>query len=59
MKIGTLCEVIAIASHFPSQCGDLIVVTRGMRNDRVVTGINLKTGKTHHYFPKELKEVKQ
>ena len=59
MKTGTLCEVIAIASHFPSQCGDLIVVTRGMRNDRVVTGINLKTGNDHHYNPRELKEVKQ
>ena len=62
MKIGTLCEVIAIASHFPSQCGDLIVVC-DLRKTRtgghVVTGTNLKTGKTHHYFPKELKEVKQ
>jgi len=34
-------------------------VTRGMKNDRLVTGTNLKTGKTHHYFTKELKEVKQ
>ena len=59
MKIGTLCEVIAIRSHFPSQCGDLIVVTKEMKNDRVVTGVNLKTGKEHHYFTRELKEVKQ
>jgi len=59
MKIGTLCKVIAKHSHNPSQLGNLIVVTRGMKNDRLVTGTNLKTGKTHHYFPKELKEVKQ
>tara|TARA_B100002019_G_scaffold130772_1_gene112346 strand:+ start:4358 stop:4546 length:189 start_codon:yes stop_codon:yes gene_type:complete len=62
MKIGALCEVIAIASHFPSQFGDLIVVC-DIRNTRtggrVVTGINLKTGKQHHYFTKEIEEVKQ
>ena len=62
MKTGTLCEVISIASHFPSQFGDLIVVC-DMRNTRtgglVVTGMNLKTGRKHHYFSNEIKEVKQ
>lgn len=59
MKIGALCKVTAKHSHNPSQLGDLIVVTRAMKNDRVVTGTNLKTGKEHHYFTSEIKEVKQ
>lgn len=62
MKIGTLCEVTAENSHSPSQFGNLIVVCEERKTrtgGHVVTGINLKTGKTHHYFPKELKEVKQ
>ena len=59
MKIGTLCKVTSKVSHYPSQYGHLIVVTKGMKNDRVVTGINLNTGKEHHYFTKEIKEVKQ
>ena len=58
MKIGTLCEVVAIASHFPSQFGDLVVIT-GYTHGVYITGTNLKTGKTHHYNPTELKEVKQ
>ena len=59
MKIGTLCKVTSRTSHYPSQFGHLIVVTRGMKNDRVVTGTNLTTGKEHHYFTTEIKEVKQ
>tara|TARA_A100001201_G_C4014221_1_gene178565 strand:- start:26 stop:214 length:189 start_codon:yes stop_codon:yes gene_type:complete len=62
MKIGTLCKVTAENSHNPSQFGNLIVVC-DLRKTRtgghVVTGTNLKTGKQHHYFTKELKEVKQ
>ena len=57
MKIGALCEVIAIASHTPSQCGDLIVVIGVM--GKLCVGQNLKTGKQHHYFTHEIKEVKQ
>ena len=59
MKIGTLCKVTAENSHHPSQFGHLIVVTKGMKNDRVVTGTNLSTGREHHYFTSEIKEVKQ
>ena len=59
MKIGTLCKVTSKVSHNPPQFGHLIVVTKGMKNDRVVTGINLNTGREHHYFTKEIKEVKQ
>ena len=59
MKIGTLCKVTAKNSHNPSQFGHLIVVTKGMKNDMVVTGTNLNTGRVHHYFTSEIKEVKQ
>jgi len=59
MKIGTLCKVIAKRSHNPSQYGHLVVVTKGMRIDRVVTGRNLNTGREHHYFTTEIEEVKQ
>ena len=31
MKIGTLCKVTSRTSHYPSQFGHLIVVTRGMK----------------------------
>ena len=62
MKIGTLCKVTAENSHSPSQFGNLIVVC-DMRNTRtgghVVTGINLKTGKQHHYFANEIEKVEQ
>ena len=60
MKIGTLCKVTAKNSHHPSQFGDLIVVTRGAtKKYSVVTGTNLNTGREHHYFTSEIKEVKQ
>ena len=59
MKKGTLCKVTSKTSHYPSQFGQLIVVTKGMKNDRVVTGTNLYTGREHHYFTSEIKEVKQ
>ncbi len=57
MKIGTLCKVTAENSHTPSQFENLIVVigNRGL----IVVGQNLKTGKQHHYFANEIKEVKQ
>lgn len=58
MKIGTLCKVIAKHSHNPTQYGDLVVIikkTYGL----VLCGTNLKTGKEHHYMPKELEEVKK
>ena len=58
MKIGTLCKVVAKHSHSPSQFGDLVVIT-AKSHGIVVFGSNLKTGKQHHYYPKELKEVKQ
>lgn len=62
MKIGTLCKVTAENSHTPSQFGNLIVVCDMRKNGtggHVVTGMNLKTGKQHHYFANEIKEVKQ
>ena len=65
MKIGTLCKVTAKTSHHPSQFGHLIVVT-GKLNKTTHTGVatfvvgrNLNTGRVHHYFTKEIKEVKQ
>ena len=59
MKTGTLCKVTSRTSHYPSQFEHLIVVTKGMINDRVVAGRNLNTGREHHYFTSEIKEVKQ
>lgn len=58
MKIGTLCKVITKHSHSPSQFGDLIVIT-ARSHGIVVCGTNLKTGNKHHYYPKELEEVKK
>jgi|TARA_R110000787_G_scaffold220349_1_gene329116 hypothetical protein len=65
MKIGTLCKVTSKESHYPSQHGDLIVVTGKLNKTtntgghKVLSGRNLKTGKEHHYFAKEIKEVKK
>ena len=68
MKIGTLCKVTSRTSHYPSQFGHLIVIVGGANNidplggigdNKVVTGRNLNTGKEHHYFTSEIKEVKQ
>ena len=59
MKIGTLCKVTSKTSHYPSQYGHLIVVTKEMKNVRGVTGRNLNTGREHHYFTTEIEEVKQ
>ena len=65
MKIGTLCKVTAENSHSPPQFGNLIVVTGKVNRTTntgvsiVVVGQNLKTGRKHHYFKNEIKEVKQ
>ena len=73
MKIGTLCKVTVQHSHKPSQYGDFIVVLRPLNGTlqrknknghitdvgTVVVGRNLNTGKLHHYFTHEIKEVKQ
>ena len=65
MKIGTLCKVTSRTSHYPSQYGHLIVVTvntnrtTNVGGSIVVTGRNLNTGREHHYFTTEIKEVKQ
>jgi hypothetical protein len=62
MKTGTLCKVTAENSHSPSQFGNLIVVCEQRKTrtgGHVVTGINLNTGRKHHYFSNEIKEVKQ
>lgn len=65
MKIGTLCKVISRTSHYPSQFGNLIVIvgrtnrTTNTGDTKVVTGRNLNTGREHHYFTSEIKEVKQ
>jgi hypothetical protein len=58
MKIGTLCKVISKVSHLPTQYGDLVVIT-GYTHGVFICGTNLKTGQSHHYNPRELKEVKQ
>ena len=65
MKIGTLCKVIAHDSHYPSQYGQLIVVTgkagratnAGICLSGAIVGRNLNTGRQHHYFKNEIKEV--
>ena len=59
MKIGTLCKVVAKHSHSPSQFGDLVVISARLGCGLVICGTNLKTGKKHHYAPKELEEVKK
>ena len=62
MKTGTLCKVTSRTSHYPSQFGNLIVVCDFQKirtGGHVVTGTNLHTGKKHHYFTTEIKEVKQ
>lgn len=65
MKVGTLCKVTAENSHHPSQFGHLIVVTGKLNRttntgaSTFVVGRNLNTGTEHHYFTKEIKEVKQ
>jgi len=66
MKIGTLCKVTSRTSHYPSQFGNLIVILGGTNRTtntsfetNVVTGRNLNTGREHHYFKNEIKEVKQ
>tara|TARA_B100000287_G_scaffold424853_1_gene470216 strand:- start:2135 stop:2332 length:198 start_codon:yes stop_codon:yes gene_type:complete len=65
MKIGTLCKVTSRTSHYPSQFGNLIVIVGGTNrttntgDTKVVTGRNLNTGREHHYFTSEIKEVKQ
>ena len=65
MKIGTLCKVTAKNSHNPPQFGNLIVVTGKLNRttntgvSTVVVGRNLNTGREHHYFTNEIKEIKQ
>lgn len=61
MKTGTLCKVTSKVSHYPPQYGHLIVIVGGTNtgDNRVVTGRNLNTGREHHYFISEIKEVKQ
>ena len=60
MKTGTLCKVITGLSHNPSQFGHFVVIIGTVNgSDTVVEGKNLNTGKTHHYFRSEIKEVKQ
>jgi hypothetical protein len=65
MKIGTLCKVTSKTSHYPPQYGHLIVVTGNTNRTTntgggvVVVGRNLNTGREHHYFTTEIKEVKQ
>ena len=67
MKIGTLCKVTSRTSHYPSQFEHLIVIVGGTMvlqaygggDTKVVTGRNLNTGRQHHYFTSEIKEVKQ
>ena len=60
MKIGTLCKVITGLSHNPSQFGHFIVITGTVNgSDNLVVGKNINTGKTHHYWVSEIKEVKQ
>ncbi len=65
MKIGTLCKVTSKASHYPSQYGNIIVVlgkvnrTTNANVSVIVIGRNINTGREHHYFKNEIKEVKQ
>jgi len=65
MKVGTLCRVTSKTSHYPPQYGHLIVVvgktnrTTNTGGSVVVVGRNLNTGREHHYFTTEIKEVKQ
>ena len=51
MKIGTLYKVIRNGHTYP-QVGDIVVVTERdpeCINRWYFTGINLRTGQTHHY----------
>ena len=65
MKIGTLCKVTSKTSHYPSQYGHIIVVlgkvnrTTNIGGSVVVVGRNINTGREHHYFKNEIKQVKQ
>ena len=66
MKVGTLCKVTAENSHTPPQHGHLIVICDMRLTENgyktavhVVTGMNLNTGRKHHYFSNEIEEVKQ
>ena len=62
MKQGTLCMVIKKNSHYPSQFGHLVVVKNDTylsfeNRSNLIVAVNLKTGKTHHYWPEQLCEV--
>ena len=63
MKQGTLCMVIKKNSHHPSQFGDLVVVKNdtyspfNTSSSNLIVAVNLKTGKTHHYWPEQLCEM--
>jgi hypothetical protein len=49
MKVGTLCRVKSKSSHSPTQYNDKVVVTHLLGENGWVGGLNLRTGKEHHY----------
>ncbi len=53
MQVGTLYKVIKNGHSYP-QVGDIVVLTGKNTGNRVITGLNLRTGKRHHYFLKNL-----
>jgi len=56
MKTGKLYKVIRNGHSYP-QVGDVVVFTGKNTGNRVITGLNLRTGKRHHYFLENLEEL--
>tara|TARA_R110002110_G_scaffold136727_1_gene321636 strand:- start:246 stop:416 length:171 start_codon:yes stop_codon:yes gene_type:complete len=56
MKIGKLYKVIKNGHSYP-QVGDVVVFVGKLTKNRLITGLNLRTGKRHHYFLENLEEL--
>ena len=58
MKVGDLCKVQKENTHWASQQGNLVLVTKYV-GSTYVEGINLKTLKFHHYAKTELEVISE
>jgi hypothetical protein len=56
MKVGTLYKVIRNGHTYP-QVGDIVVFLGKNTGNRLMTGLNLRTGIEHHYFMENLEAL--
>ena len=58
MRVGDLCKVQKENTHWASQQGNLVLITKQV-GSVYVEGINLKTLKFHHYNISELEVISE